>query len=153
MKLKADSPVLRITRGGETLWGPLSGDDWTVFAPNHSTYEPLATSAIQSYEDDASYGGHHSDLITVLFVSSKFAFYFLGLIMFFFRTAANLMVSSEFFSALDSNSGFIDFSCWMPCHFYLTEDSRQVCSATYKSILTTFSSARKELASLPLMSR
>lgn len=72
MKLKPDSPVLRITRGGEVLWGPLPGEDWTVFAPNHSTYEPLAMGSIQVYEDSASYGGHLSDLITVLFVSHAF---------------------------------------------------------------------------------
>lgn len=41
--MKNDSPVLRITRGGETLYGPMPGNDWTVFAPNHSTYEPLIT--------------------------------------------------------------------------------------------------------------
>jgi heparan sulfate N-deacetylase/N-sulfotransferase NDST2 len=40
--LNAASPVLRLTRAGETAWGSLPGDDWTVFTPNHSTYEPLA---------------------------------------------------------------------------------------------------------------
>lgn len=36
------SPILRLTRAGETAWGHLPGEDWTVFHPNHSTYEPLA---------------------------------------------------------------------------------------------------------------
>jgi heparan sulfate N-deacetylase/N-sulfotransferase NDST2 len=40
--LNAASPVLRLTRAGETAWGGLPGDDWTIFSPNHSTYEPLA---------------------------------------------------------------------------------------------------------------
>ncbi|XP_059474716.1 bifunctional heparan sulfate N-deacetylase/N-sulfotransferase [Neocloeon triangulifer] len=39
--LNPASNVLRMTRSGETAWGKLPGDDWTVFAPNHSTYEPL----------------------------------------------------------------------------------------------------------------
>lgn len=40
--LNAASPILRLTRSGETAWGPLPGEDWTIFSPNHSTYEPLA---------------------------------------------------------------------------------------------------------------
>jgi len=40
--LNAASPILRLTRAGETAWGGLPGDDWTIFSPNHSTYEPLA---------------------------------------------------------------------------------------------------------------
>ncbi|KAF4523771.1 hypothetical protein B566_EDAN013599 [Ephemera danica] len=40
--LNVASPVLRLTRAGETAWGTLPGEDWTVFSPNHSTYEPLA---------------------------------------------------------------------------------------------------------------
>ncbi|XP_065336089.1 bifunctional heparan sulfate N-deacetylase/N-sulfotransferase isoform X1 [Cloeon dipterum] len=39
--LNPASNVLRLTRAGETAWGNLPGNDWTVFAPNHSTYEPL----------------------------------------------------------------------------------------------------------------
>ncbi|XP_046899007.1 bifunctional heparan sulfate N-deacetylase/N-sulfotransferase 1-like [Hypomesus transpacificus] len=35
------SPLLLITRGGQTQRGPLPGDDWTVFQSNHSTYEPV----------------------------------------------------------------------------------------------------------------
>jgi len=40
--LNAASPILRLTRAGETAWGGLPGEDWTIFSPNHSTYEPLA---------------------------------------------------------------------------------------------------------------
>jgi len=40
--LNAASPILRLTRAGETAWGPLPGEDWTIFYPNHSTYEPLS---------------------------------------------------------------------------------------------------------------
>lgn len=35
------SQILRLTRAGETAWGELPGNDWTVFQANHSTYEPL----------------------------------------------------------------------------------------------------------------
>lgn len=65
-ELKADSPVLRITRAGQVLWGPMPGKDWTVFSPNHSTYEHLAMGSIQFQEDGFSYGGLPSNLITVL---------------------------------------------------------------------------------------
>lgn len=39
--LNAASPVLRLTRAGDTAWGILPGSDWAVFQHNHSTYEPL----------------------------------------------------------------------------------------------------------------
>lgn len=39
--LNAASQILRLTRAGETAWGDLPGNDWTVFQANHSTYEPL----------------------------------------------------------------------------------------------------------------
>lgn len=64
--MKADSPVLRITRAGDVLWGPLPGNDWTVFSPNHSTYEPLAMGTVRSLEDGSNYGGLTSNMITVL---------------------------------------------------------------------------------------
>uniref|UniRef100_A0A8D9AFM7 [heparan sulfate]-glucosamine N-sulfotransferase n=1 Tax=Cacopsylla melanoneura TaxID=428564 RepID=A0A8D9AFM7_9HEMI len=35
------SPILRLTRAGETAWGELPGTDWNVFITNHSTYETL----------------------------------------------------------------------------------------------------------------
>ena len=40
--VNSDSPVLRVTRAGETLFGPIAGDNWTVFVGNHSTYVPLS---------------------------------------------------------------------------------------------------------------
>jgi heparan sulfate N-deacetylase/N-sulfotransferase NDST2 len=40
--VNADSPILRVTRAGETLFGALPGDNWTVFIGNHSTYVPLS---------------------------------------------------------------------------------------------------------------
>lgn len=39
--LNPASPVLRLTRAGDTAWGPLPGSDWAVFQHNHTTYEPL----------------------------------------------------------------------------------------------------------------
>ncbi|KAF5297737.1 hypothetical protein FQR65_LT09911 [Abscondita terminalis] len=39
--LNAASQILRLARAGETAWGTLPGDDWTIFKANHSTYEPL----------------------------------------------------------------------------------------------------------------
>jgi heparan sulfate N-deacetylase/N-sulfotransferase NDST2 len=36
------SPILRITRAGETVFGAIPGDNWTVFIGNHSTYVPLS---------------------------------------------------------------------------------------------------------------
>ncbi len=63
--------MLRITRAGDVLWGPLPGNDWTVFSPNHSTYEPLEMGSIQALEDGVSYGGLSSNVITVLRVLKK----------------------------------------------------------------------------------
>lgn len=39
--LNPASSVLRLTRAGDTAWGPLPGSDWAVFQYNHTTYEPL----------------------------------------------------------------------------------------------------------------
>ncbi|XP_038122096.1 bifunctional heparan sulfate N-deacetylase/N-sulfotransferase [Culex quinquefasciatus] len=39
--LNPGSPVLRLTRAGDTAWGPLPGGDWAIFQHNHSSYEPL----------------------------------------------------------------------------------------------------------------
>ncbi|KAJ8918343.1 hypothetical protein NQ315_008036 [Exocentrus adspersus] len=39
--LNPASQILRLTRAGETAWGELPGNDWTVFQANHSTYETL----------------------------------------------------------------------------------------------------------------
>lgn len=63
--LNAASPILRLTRAGETAWGPLPGEDWTIFSPNHSTYEPLAW-ATRNPEDFPSEETVRSPLATVL---------------------------------------------------------------------------------------
>jgi hypothetical protein len=63
--LNAGSPVLRLTRAGETAWGELPGEDWTVFSPNHSTYEPLAW-ATRNSEDFLSEETIRTPLPTVL---------------------------------------------------------------------------------------
>jgi heparan sulfate N-deacetylase/N-sulfotransferase NDST2 len=39
--LNPSSKVLRLTKAGDTAWGPLPGNDWAVFQHNDSTYEPL----------------------------------------------------------------------------------------------------------------
>jgi hypothetical protein len=63
--LNAASPVLRLTRAGETAWGELPGEDWTIFSPNHSTYEPLAW-ATRTSEDFLSAEMSRTPLPTVL---------------------------------------------------------------------------------------
>jgi len=65
-QLNAASPILRLTRSGETAWGPLPGGDWTIFQANHSTYEPLAW----AYRDSLDYPANKSPLATVIQVSS-----------------------------------------------------------------------------------
>lgn len=64
-QLNAASPILRLTRSGETAWGPLPGGDWTIFQANHSTYEPLAW----AYRDSLDYPANKSPLATVIQVS------------------------------------------------------------------------------------
>lgn len=67
--LNAASPILRLTRAGETAWGALPGDDWTIFSPNHSTYEALSwASRNEYYINDASY---KTPLVTVVQVFLK----------------------------------------------------------------------------------
>lgn len=63
--LNPSSPVLRLTRAGDTAWGPLPGNDWAVFQHNHSTYEPLefAQKNTLDYPND---GGIQPPLTTVL---------------------------------------------------------------------------------------
>ena len=41
-ELNAMSPVLRITRAGQTVMTSVPTDDWTAFEFNHTTYEPIA---------------------------------------------------------------------------------------------------------------
>lgn len=64
-QLNAASPILRLTRSGETAWGPLPGGDWTIFQANHSTYEPLAW----AHRDSLDYPANKSPLATVIQVS------------------------------------------------------------------------------------
>lgn len=54
--LNPASPVLRLTRAGDTAWGALPGDDWAVFQHNHSTYEPIEW-AQRNNQDYPSDGG------------------------------------------------------------------------------------------------
>lgn len=64
--LNPGSSVLRLTRAGDTAWGPLPGDDWAIFQHNHSTYEPLewAQRNTQDYPSDS--GQVQPPLATVL---------------------------------------------------------------------------------------
>ncbi|KAI4483396.1 hypothetical protein M0802_013421 [Mischocyttarus mexicanus] len=68
-QLNAASPILRLTRSGETAWGPLPGGDWTIFQANHSTYEPLAW----AHRDSLDYPTNKSPLATVIQQSHPFA--------------------------------------------------------------------------------
>ncbi|XP_037933336.1 bifunctional heparan sulfate N-deacetylase/N-sulfotransferase [Teleopsis dalmanni] len=65
--LNPNSPVLRLTRAGETAWGVLPGDDWAIFQHNHTTYEPIewAQRNIQDYPADSG-GQVQMPLTTVL---------------------------------------------------------------------------------------
>ncbi|ELU16792.1 hypothetical protein CAPTEDRAFT_225180 [Capitella teleta] len=40
--VNAQSAILRLTRAGNVVHGPLPDKDWTVFVLNHTTYEPLS---------------------------------------------------------------------------------------------------------------
>ena len=61
------SDIIRMTRAGETDHGFLPGDDWVVFVPNHTTYEPLAFAKTQSAEVvSLSYSIEESNYITVV---------------------------------------------------------------------------------------
>ncbi|MEQ2191173.1 Bifunctional heparan sulfate N-deacetylase/N-sulfotransferase 1, partial [Xenoophorus captivus] len=60
------SPLLFITRVGQSLPGPLPGDDWTVFQSNHSTYEPVLMAKTQSAESVASLGQNAAMLPSVV---------------------------------------------------------------------------------------
>ena len=62
--LNAESPVLRITRAGDVLWGAMPGH-WTVFSANHSTYETLGTASLQ-LENDINNGDFSTEVVTVL---------------------------------------------------------------------------------------
>uniref|UniRef100_A0A2M4CUH9 [heparan sulfate]-glucosamine N-sulfotransferase n=2 Tax=Nyssorhynchus TaxID=44543 RepID=A0A2M4CUH9_ANODA len=63
--LNPGSPVLRLTRAGDTAWGPLPGNDWAIFQHNHTGYEPLewAQKNVMDYPTD---GVAQPPLATVL---------------------------------------------------------------------------------------
>ncbi|NWQ95034.1 NDST4 sulfotransferase, partial [Burhinus bistriatus] len=42
------SPLLRITKGPRVEKGPLPGEDWSVFQFNHSTYQPVLLTELQT---------------------------------------------------------------------------------------------------------
>lgn len=73
-QLNAASPILRLTRAGETAWGPLPGYDWTIFQANHSTYEPLAW----AHRDSLDYATNRSPLATVMQVRFSHYVYILS---------------------------------------------------------------------------
>ncbi len=49
-ELNERSDILRVTRAGEIDFTDLPGEDWVVFVPNHTTYEPLAYAKTQTAE-------------------------------------------------------------------------------------------------------
>ncbi|KAJ0179766.1 hypothetical protein K1T71_004357 [Dendrolimus kikuchii] len=61
--LNSASPVLRLARAGETAWGALPGDHWTVFRANSSTYEPVAWALRQ---DEYGFEEERMPLATVI---------------------------------------------------------------------------------------
>lgn len=67
--MNAASPILRLTRAGETAWGPLPGDDWTIFSPNHSTYEALSWASRN--EDYITNESNKTPLVTVVQVGKQ----------------------------------------------------------------------------------
>ncbi|GFY68285.1 hypothetical protein TNIN_292751 [Trichonephila inaurata madagascariensis] len=64
--LNGDSTVLRLTRAGEVFYGNIPGSDWTVFQPNHSTYEALASARSQTYQSSLASKGIDPLLTTVV---------------------------------------------------------------------------------------
>ncbi|XP_041506632.1 bifunctional heparan sulfate N-deacetylase/N-sulfotransferase 4 isoform X2 [Microtus oregoni] len=42
------SPLLHITKGPKVERGPLPGEDWTIFQYNHSTYQPVLLTELQT---------------------------------------------------------------------------------------------------------
>uniref|UniRef100_A0A803XP84 [heparan sulfate]-glucosamine N-sulfotransferase n=1 Tax=Meleagris gallopavo TaxID=9103 RepID=A0A803XP84_MELGA len=46
--VNSQSPLLRITKAPRTEKGPLPGEDWTIFHFNHSTYQPVLLTELQT---------------------------------------------------------------------------------------------------------
>ncbi|GAB6028457.1 hypothetical protein CHUAL_002617 [Chamberlinius hualienensis] len=63
-QLNPKSAVLRVTRAGETAYGRLPGDDWTIFEANHSTYIPVAWA--KSANLPSSTNSDNPNLVTVI---------------------------------------------------------------------------------------
>ena len=66
--LNGESTVLRLTRAGEVFYGNIPGSDWTVFQPNHSTYEALASARSQTFHPYLASKGIDPLLTTVVHV-------------------------------------------------------------------------------------
>lgn len=74
--LNGESTVLRLTRAGEVFYGNIPGSDWTVFQPNHSTYEALASARSQTFHPYLASKGIDPLLSTVVHVRSfHFTYY------------------------------------------------------------------------------
>jgi len=56
-----DSPILRVTRAGETLLDGIPGENWTVFVGNHSTYVPLSYAKLSTSVAEVERRTVHSD--------------------------------------------------------------------------------------------
>lgn len=70
--LNPASPILRLTRAGDTAWGELPGNDWAVFQHNHSTYEALEWAQKNIVDYPTNDGQVHPPLPTVIQDHGKF---------------------------------------------------------------------------------
>ncbi|XP_063776282.1 bifunctional heparan sulfate N-deacetylase/N-sulfotransferase 4-like isoform X1 [Pseudophryne corroboree] len=64
--VNSNSPLLHITKASTVEKGPLPGEDWTVFQYNHSTYQPVILSELQTqeqHENSLSRSSHHATII------------------------------------------------------------------------------------------
>ncbi|KAG8592985.1 hypothetical protein GDO81_000686 [Engystomops pustulosus] len=64
--VNSNSPLLHITKASTVEKGPLPGEDWTVFQYNHSTYQPVIISELQTpeqHEYSLSRSSHHATVI------------------------------------------------------------------------------------------
>ncbi|GAV00465.1 hypothetical protein RvY_11308 [Ramazzottius varieornatus] len=68
-RINSSSSVLHMTKAEEVLHGPLTGDDWTVFVPLHSTYEPVSWAELRSprkFSSSVSSSKPEEELITAV---------------------------------------------------------------------------------------
>ncbi|KAE8630595.1 hypothetical protein XENTR_v10000886 [Xenopus tropicalis] len=61
-----NSPLLHITKASVIEKGPLSGEDWTVFQYNHSTYQPVILSELQLQGTNSQFLSGSSHYATVI---------------------------------------------------------------------------------------